>query len=1127
MIESRLATVFLLNGNQIDFIISPTLLSFELIEMVSTHLQLKDKEYFGLSFIDITGHRNWLQADKRVLEHDFPKKNGILVLYFSVKFYVENIAFCKDRKAVELFFMQSKQAIYKNELDVHNDIIFELAALVLQSLLGDYKADIDCLKYLTSQQLLPDRLISNPKSTKYCEQKVIGYYKKCAGMNRGQSIVNYLTIIEKLPNYGVHFYEVKDKSNSKWFLGISFRGIGLYEVNNRMTCKKLFPWCQLENLYYRERKFSIEVHEAFNSEGRAADNEQTNNNKLQTGPGSGGANEDGFNQVKVYAWFTSIASLCKSIWLMAVAQHQFHLDKKQNKANILQYKSLNDLALELCNPSVNFYNSEEQVNTNVSENGKNLLEYLYEKNGEYKQDLLLLNKKRKEILQRRLGMKKSELEEVSFKADEIAEISKNLLNKDTSNLYMINRVLMDFQTIISKRKLNYLNELEMEYNIQREILLTSLSMASDPNTNLLALKKRRDLYEKEKKKFWKLDCKLQHERGIFEMEQYNMAEQNERNMNMDQFKVELSNISSDQQTNGGANDGSPISIHRKNSYRLAQEQKLFLESNSNAGNKTTRNVMSRKVKPINTNMNQPNGSGGGGINSIFSNGSVGDSNNHHNSTTSSSSNGGDEPPAVVNGFNSHHHHQQLMTNSMTTNGMHTIHEPVRLANHVALSQQQPPYVMVSSSAKPSPTHHFVVHKAELRSSPIDVIESHHDKVFINNLYDSKVLTREVSSSNGAIHHVLSSNELKYRSTSSNEMAASMDNNYADSDTTNSQESQHSYPPPLPPTSKFVTNNENKAAVDDSTQFCDGTDYKRYSSSTTANYSDKNAAILFNNLDHSSNVNFMRRNNNNSQQQRKNTSDSNVKLLADHNFYHVTNKLPTLPLPPSHENSLNREDSLSTSSENYEEYEKTRIIHQSHSHPQSLKGITATMPEYYTTTTTATTYNNGGPTYRSSNTTSSNSLVGLRENKSGQDELTTTKYTKTSDKLVGGPNFTSQIIGEKYHNHHHNHNEINDINSLYYDHSSNGYKRVSAADYTNGSDKRRNDMTSTSSHQQQHLTSTPPTNTSLNLSIHTAEEFGMEMLEWLNNENKLSNHHIANGGTGGGGSNPIANNATLV
>ena len=39
--------------------------------------------------------------------------------------------------------------------------------------------------------------------------------------------------------------------------------------------------------------------------------------------------QEGFNPVKVYAWFAAIPSLCKSIWLMAVAQHQFYLDKKQ------------------------------------------------------------------------------------------------------------------------------------------------------------------------------------------------------------------------------------------------------------------------------------------------------------------------------------------------------------------------------------------------------------------------------------------------------------------------------------------------------------------------------------------------------------------------------------------------------------------------------------------------------------------------------------------------------------------------------------------------------------------------------------------------------------------------------
>lgn len=92
---------------------------------------------------------------------------------------------------------------------------------------------------------------------------------------------SYLSIVEKLCNYGVHYYEVKDKTSTKWHLGISYRGIGLYESTNKIVPKKvspkhlissdfqyifwnifkIFSWAKLENLYYRDKKFSIEVHE--------------------------------------------------------------------------------------------------------------------------------------------------------------------------------------------------------------------------------------------------------------------------------------------------------------------------------------------------------------------------------------------------------------------------------------------------------------------------------------------------------------------------------------------------------------------------------------------------------------------------------------------------------------------------------------------------------------------------------------------------------------------------------------------------------------------------------------------------------------------------------------------------
>lgn len=130
------------------------------MDMVASHLNLVDKDYFGLSFIDSTGHRNWLPGDKKILDQELSKKNGVLVLFFSVKFYIENIAYTKDRVAVELFFLQTRLSIYqvthlthpcslslqfveyilkKGDLEIHNDVIFELGALVLQALSGDYK----------------------------------------------------------------------------------------------------------------------------------------------------------------------------------------------------------------------------------------------------------------------------------------------------------------------------------------------------------------------------------------------------------------------------------------------------------------------------------------------------------------------------------------------------------------------------------------------------------------------------------------------------------------------------------------------------------------------------------------------------------------------------------------------------------------------------------------------------------------------------------------------------------------------------------------------------------------------------------------------------------------------------
>ena len=50
---------------------------------------------------------------------------------------------------------------------------------------------------------------------------------------------SYLSLAESLPNYGVHYYQVKDKRNIRWWLGISYQGIAQYDYTDRTQPRRV------------------------------------------------------------------------------------------------------------------------------------------------------------------------------------------------------------------------------------------------------------------------------------------------------------------------------------------------------------------------------------------------------------------------------------------------------------------------------------------------------------------------------------------------------------------------------------------------------------------------------------------------------------------------------------------------------------------------------------------------------------------------------------------------------------------------------------------------------------------------------------------------------------------------
>ncbi|XP_053428725.1 FERM domain-containing protein 4A isoform X3 [Nycticebus coucang] len=503
MTEGRRCQVHLLDDRKLELLVQPKLLAKELLDLVASHFNLKEKEYFGIAFTDETGHLNWLQLDRRVLEHDFPKKSGPVVLYFCVRFYIESISYLKDNATIELFFLNAKSCIYKELIDVDSEVVFELASYILQEAKGDFSSNEVVRSDLKKLPALPTQALKEHPSLAYCEDRVIEHYKKLNGQTRGQAIVNYMSIVESLPTYGVHYYAVKDKQGIPWWLGLSYKGIFQYDYHDKVKPRKIFQWRQLENLYFREKKFSVEVHDP----RRASVTRRT----------------FGHSGIAVHTWYACPA-LIKSIWAMAISQHQFYLDRKQSKSKIHAARSLSEIAIDLTETGTlktsKLANMGSKGKIISGSSGSLLSSGSQESDSSQsaKKDMLAALRSRQEALEETLRQRLEELKKLCLRE---AELTGKLpveypLDPGEEPPVVRRRIgtafKLDEQKILPKGEEAELERLEREFAIQSQITEAARRLASDPNVSKKLKKQRKTSYLNALKKLQEIENAINENR---------------------------------------------------------------------------------------------------------------------------------------------------------------------------------------------------------------------------------------------------------------------------------------------------------------------------------------------------------------------------------------------------------------------------------------------------------------------------------------------------------------------------------------------------------------------------------------------------------------------------------------
>uniref|UniRef100_A0A3Q4HG04 Moesin a n=1 Tax=Neolamprologus brichardi TaxID=32507 RepID=A0A3Q4HG04_NEOBR len=232
-------------------------IKFFLFLVVKT-IGLREVWYFGLQYQDTKGFSTWLKLNKKVTAQDVRKESPLL-FKFRAKFFPEDVSEELIQDATQrLFFLQVKEGILNDDIYCPPETAVLLASYAVQAKYADYNKEVHKPGYLSSEHLLPQRVLDQHKLNKeQWEERIQVWHEEHKGMMREESMMEYLKIAQDLEMYGVNYFNIKNKKGTELWLGVDALGLNIYEQNDKMTPKIGFPWSEIRNISFNDKKFVI------------------------------------------------------------------------------------------------------------------------------------------------------------------------------------------------------------------------------------------------------------------------------------------------------------------------------------------------------------------------------------------------------------------------------------------------------------------------------------------------------------------------------------------------------------------------------------------------------------------------------------------------------------------------------------------------------------------------------------------------------------------------------------------------------------------------------------------------------------------------------------------------------
>uniref|UniRef100_A0A3P8PRR2 FERM domain-containing protein 5 n=1 Tax=Astatotilapia calliptera TaxID=8154 RepID=A0A3P8PRR2_ASTCA len=217
-----------------------------LFDLICHHLNLLEKDYFGIRYVDPDKQRHWLEFTKSIAKQ--MKSQPPFTMCLRVKFYPPDPAALKEEITRYLVFLQVKRDLYHGRLLCKTSDAALLAAYILQAEIGDYDPGKHPEGYSSKFQFFP-------KHSEKLERRIAEIHKtELIGQTPETSELNFLQKAQMLETYGVDPHPCKDVSGNPAFLAFTPFGFTVLQGNRRVHFLK---WEEVTKLKFEAKTFHI------------------------------------------------------------------------------------------------------------------------------------------------------------------------------------------------------------------------------------------------------------------------------------------------------------------------------------------------------------------------------------------------------------------------------------------------------------------------------------------------------------------------------------------------------------------------------------------------------------------------------------------------------------------------------------------------------------------------------------------------------------------------------------------------------------------------------------------------------------------------------------------------------